>query len=187
MKTTPAPLCAARAFVPCNHSGDSMKFFDPGRFLIGGIFLAFGLFMLHQTVIFECSFTPEPFSLHPMDFPRAVLVLWCLLAVIYIVAPREPVVFIPPSEACCPATAQDGSSHHLLHSHPSPCRFRSFRNPHAAHDLLCAGLPKLPKGNPHCGIFHRTDLGHFCASSSNTSAALCPDVRRGYGCRSIDA
>lgn len=72
-----------------------MKFFDPGRFLIGGIFLAFGLFMLHQTVIFECSFTPEPFSLHPMDFPRAVLVLWCLLAVIYIVAPREPVVFIP--------------------------------------------------------------------------------------------
>ncbi len=30
-----------------------------------------------------------------MDFPRAVLVLWCLLAVIYIVAPREPVVFIP--------------------------------------------------------------------------------------------
>ena len=95
MKTTPAPLCAARASVPCNHSGDSMKFFDPGRFLIGGIFLAFGLFMLHQTVIFECSFTPEPFSLHPMDFPRAVLVLWCLLAVIYIVAPREPVVFIP--------------------------------------------------------------------------------------------
>lgn len=72
-----------------------MKFFDPGRFLIGGIFLAFGLFMLHQTVIFECSFTPEPFSLHPMDFPKAVLVLWCLLAVIYIVAPREPVVFIP--------------------------------------------------------------------------------------------
>ena len=29
-----------------------------------------------------------------MDFPKGVLVLWCLLAVIYILAPREPVVFI---------------------------------------------------------------------------------------------
>ncbi|HIX39431.1 MAG TPA: tripartite tricarboxylate transporter TctB family protein [Candidatus Desulfovibrio intestinigallinarum] len=71
-----------------------MKFFDPGRFLIGAIFLAFGLVMLHQAVTFECSFTPEPFSLHPMDFPKGVLVLWCLLSVLYILVPREPVVFI---------------------------------------------------------------------------------------------
>lgn len=71
-----------------------MKFFDPGRFLIGAIFLAFGLFMLHEAVIFECSFTPEPFSLHPMDFPRGVLILWCLLSILYILVPRKPVLFI---------------------------------------------------------------------------------------------
>lgn len=71
-----------------------MKFFDPGRFLIGAIFLAFGLFMLHQAATFECSFTPEPFSLHPMDFPRSVLLLWCLCSILYILVPREPVIFI---------------------------------------------------------------------------------------------
>ena len=71
-----------------------MKFFDSKRFLIGAIFLAFGLFMLHEAITFECSYTPEQFSLHPMDFPKGVLILWCLLSVIYIVVPRKPVVYI---------------------------------------------------------------------------------------------